>query len=244
MASDTKIKIGEDGSLDINKIFPVGSLYMTITKINPSTFIGGTWSLISGGRMLMGCTDSDTKSTTGGSNTKTIAVANLPAHNHTFTGSAVTSGGQSQTHTHTFTGKAVTSGNQSAGHTHSFSATTSSNGSHSHTFNFVTTATTQEMNGVGVMVNGPFGDRVVVFDSSLKTTTSTYAAHTHTISGTSGGISANHTHSVTASGTNGNASQDHTHSVTAKGTIGNTGSGTALDITPAYTKVFIWQRTA
>lgn len=57
----------------INKIYPVGSIYVSVNNTNPSTFIGGTWSQFGAGRTLVGVNTSDTDfntvQKTGGSKT-------------------------------------------------------------------------------------------------------------------------------------------------------------------------------
>ena len=52
-----KIKMG---SVLLNIIYPVGSIYMSLNSANPSTIFGGTWEQISKGRTLVGVDSSDT----------------------------------------------------------------------------------------------------------------------------------------------------------------------------------------
>lgn len=42
------------------KIYPVGSIYMSINDVNPSTFLGGTWEAWGSGRVPVGVDTSDT----------------------------------------------------------------------------------------------------------------------------------------------------------------------------------------
>lgn len=42
------------------KIYPVGSIYMSIKDVNPSTFLGGTWEAWGSGRVPVGVDTSDT----------------------------------------------------------------------------------------------------------------------------------------------------------------------------------------
>lgn len=44
----------------LNKIYPVGSIYINTTGVNPSTFLGGTWSSFGAGRVLVGQDTNDT----------------------------------------------------------------------------------------------------------------------------------------------------------------------------------------
>ena len=71
--------------------YPVGSIYLNASvSTNPASLLGyGTWTQISQGRMLIGVdsgdADFDTAGETGGSKTKTIAQANLPDVDISFT---------------------------------------------------------------------------------------------------------------------------------------------------------------
>lgn len=142
----------------VNLIYPVGSIYMSVNSTSPATLFGGTWSQLKD-RFLLGAGDTYTAGNTGGAasvsytpagtnsggsvGNHTLTTTEIPSHNHTFTGSAVTSGGQSQNHTHTFTSgnqsqdhtHSTTTGNQSAGHTHTGPSHTHSVGAHSHGLN-------------------------------------------------------------------------------------------------------------
>ena len=85
-----------------NKIWPIGSVFLSVVATNPGTLIGfGTWSQIAGGKMLVGQTDGDSDfnvaEETGGDKTKTIAKANLP-NISTGTGTAHTHIQNSHTH--------------------------------------------------------------------------------------------------------------------------------------------------
>ena len=58
--------------------FKVGDIYLTTNSTNPSSiFLGTTWQKIEG-RFLLGTSGSGVSKATGGSNSKTIAQANLP----------------------------------------------------------------------------------------------------------------------------------------------------------------------
>lgn len=69
----------------INYVYPVGSIYMSISSTSPATLFGGTWSALPAGRFLR----AGTGGATGGSDThvhSTSAVAltigQMPYHNH------------------------------------------------------------------------------------------------------------------------------------------------------------------
>ena len=59
------------------QIFPVGSIYMSMTSTSPSSLFGGTWAAITG-RFLY-C---NAGTSTGGSNTHTLVFDEMPSHNH------------------------------------------------------------------------------------------------------------------------------------------------------------------
>lgn len=75
----------------IDVLFPIGSVYFTATNQNPSTFMGGTWSSIAEGRVVIGVgtgTDStgDQKTFEAGTNdgtySKSLDSTNIPPHYH------------------------------------------------------------------------------------------------------------------------------------------------------------------
>ena len=79
----------------INKIYPVGSIYISYNSTNPSSLFGGTWENYGSGRVLKGI-NSGTAGTTGGSDTVTLKEANLPSHSHSIpqlSGSTSSDGG-------------------------------------------------------------------------------------------------------------------------------------------------------
>lgn len=65
----------------IDRIFPVGSIYMSTKNVNPGTFIGGTWSRIEG-RFLLGCSSSHPAAETGGEEKHTLSASEMPSHSH------------------------------------------------------------------------------------------------------------------------------------------------------------------
>ena len=198
-----------------SKLYPIGSVYISFNSADPSTLFGGTWQRLKDTFLLVNG-DSYAPNTTGGSATKTIAVSNMPSHNHSVS--------------------------SSGSHTHS--ATTSSNGSHSHTrgsMNITGSVTNKDNecwgsadvftnSGALTMEVASYGDGSyngyqggggykLSFDASKSWTGSTSTA-------------SNHTHTVSLSGGN------HTH------TTNNVGGGVPLNIMPPYTTVYAWRRTA
>jgi hypothetical protein len=74
----------------LNKIFPVGAVYITYDKKNPGTFLGGTWEQFGQGRTLVGegtgndgsTSMSFTTKSTGGEYKHKLSIDEMPSHNH------------------------------------------------------------------------------------------------------------------------------------------------------------------
>ena len=76
ISSNSSIK-----QLVLNTFFPVGSIYMDATgQINPNTQFGGTWVKIEN-RFLYG-SGNKSMGATGGAETVTLSIAQIPSHNH------------------------------------------------------------------------------------------------------------------------------------------------------------------
>jgi microcystin-dependent protein len=139
-----------DGIALVNKMFPVGSVYITVTNANPGSFLGGTWSQIGQGRTLIGVgtlgDDTYAAGNTGGSARVTLGINELPSHNH---------GGQT--------------GLQSANHTHT--GTTSSAGDHTHS--------TPLNDGGYFRYSGGGGTAGIAIPLGADGTTSSAGSHTH-----------------------------------------------------------------
>ena len=62
-------------------IYPVGSIYMTLSSSYPGNIFGGTWERIEG-RFLLGSSATHYAGQTGGSETHTLTVSELAQHSH------------------------------------------------------------------------------------------------------------------------------------------------------------------
>ena len=246
----------------LNRVYPVGSIYMSAVNVSPASFLGGTWQAIEQGRMLMAAGSSWQAGTTGGAAYHTLTVAEMPAHDHSATETAA--GG----HTHgASTGSAgahAHSGSTNNAGNHYHTGTTNGAGSHSHTRGSMNI--TGSFSGVGDVGDEPSysgafyktggrtvpvsnsgdPDYVTGFDASRSWTgsTSTDGGHAHGFSTSWAGVHAHslsvasagaHTHSVAIA-----AAGAHTHAIT----IGRAGSGVAFSILPPYIAVYMWRRTA
>ncbi len=73
---------------NFDKIYPVGSIYISTSSANPSTIYGGTWERYGQGKTLVGLNESETEFSTvnkiGGEKTHTLTVNEMPSHNHDF----------------------------------------------------------------------------------------------------------------------------------------------------------------
>lgn len=67
--------------IDMNSIYPVGSIYMSMNSTNPSTLFGGTWEQIKD-KFLLSCGDTYEPGTVGGEATHTLTVDEMPIHTH------------------------------------------------------------------------------------------------------------------------------------------------------------------
>ena len=248
----------------LNRVYPVGSIYMSAVDVSPASFLGGTWQAIEQGRMLMAAGSSWQAGTTGGAVYHTLTVQEMPAHDHSATETAAgehthgASTGSAGAHSHS--GSTNNAGN------HNHTGTTIGAGSHSHTRGSMNItgafwnlgSAPQGTNGAIYMGGAPTNHNWI--DSHVRTTsgdsinfdasrswtgsTSTDGGHTHSYSTSWSGLHAHslsissagaHTHSVAIA-----AAGAHTHAIT----IGRTGSGAAFSILPPYIAVYMWRRTA
>ena len=82
--------------------FPIGSIFVSTTSTNPSSYIGGTWQAYGSGRTLVGTgsgTDSNSVArnfalgTTGGEYNHTLTINEIPRHTHDWKGMYTGAGG-------------------------------------------------------------------------------------------------------------------------------------------------------
>lgn len=141
----------------IDKVYPVGSIYMSVVNNSPANFIGGTWVALNEGRVLIGANSTYTAGKTGGEFTHKITVAELPEHNH----SASTASAGAHTHT----------------------ASTNSTGDHAHNYACYLTAEAVYNLGGGSHIRD-IGSTLATTSAGTHSHTVTIAsadAHTHTV---------------------------------------------------------------
>lgn len=164
----TKWKSWQRSMVDL--IYPVGSIYMSVSSQSPAVLFGGVWAQIKG-CFLLAASDSipvqDMSVTATGGNldgTVKLSVAQMPAHTH---GTVYTE--YAGTHNHT-------AGSQSAGaHTHSISVTNGaqSAGAHTHGVTYAAQGISATTGSAGAHTHG-------VPSSKTTLTTGSAGAHTHT----------------------------------------------------------------
>lgn len=78
---------GNNTSFNIDAIYPVGSIYMSVNATDPSTLFCGSWEQISG-RFLLGCGSIDginyEANTIGGEAMHSLNINEIPSHNHSL----------------------------------------------------------------------------------------------------------------------------------------------------------------
>ena len=185
----------------INKIYPVGSIYISYSSTNPSSFLGGTWEAFGKGQTLVGIDTSSTEFKTlgqaGGSKTISytpsgsigstgLTISQIPSHTHDISHTHTTPQTNTSTMSLTATGGA---------HTHTYGYTDSQllpsvrngitvtqalsdmsgilrGGEHTHSVTGTVTIPKMTTNSISTSTSGAAG----------KGTTSD--GHTHTFTGT------------------------------------------------------------
>ncbi len=224
--TDQKIAQAVSDSTDLNKIYPVGIVTWFNSNVDPNTALPGlTWTYLNNGvgrTIRIAAANGSDVATTGGSDSVTLSVGNLPSHTHSF--SATTSSFDYGTKNTNSTG----------GHTHSVSGTTSAAGNHAHHLGLLLVNGGDAQYGYTTVSNNKTRtlDWLDRTDNKFPNTNTT-GNHTHTWSGTTSNTGA-HTHSVGIGA--------HTHTVS--GNTGGTGSGSAFSVTNQFYKLMAWVRTA
>lgn len=71
-------------------IYPIGSIYMSVNNVDPSTIFGGTWRQIKD-RFLLASGDTFTNGEEGGEINHTLTENEIPSHTHTLEGGTIPS---------------------------------------------------------------------------------------------------------------------------------------------------------
>ena len=201
----------------LNKIYPVGSIYISTASTNPSSFLGGTWEAYGKGQTLVGIDTESTEFKTAGQTGGVKNVSYTPSGSIGSTGLTID---QIPSHTH------------SISHTHTTPATTiSSSGAHTHS---ISAKVLQDQ--VKKVTGGNLP--LITKSGTLKTNMESVSvqsgggAHTHTVPAmTTNSIST----SVSGPAGKGTTSDGHTHSFT--------GTATTINNLQPYITVYMWHRT-
>lgn len=72
----------------IDKIYPIGSIYLSVSEVDPAILFGGVWESFSTGRTLVGVdtsqTEFNTVQKTGGEKKHTLTIDEIPSHRHAY----------------------------------------------------------------------------------------------------------------------------------------------------------------
>lgn len=234
-----------------NAIYPIGIVLQFDNATNPNNMFTGTvWEQIVDGRSARAATSPEVGTTAGqigsvvGSDTATIAVANLPGHTHGMQNHhhGIAAHSHTMDHNHVIThghGEAWTSA--AGGHSHTLSGTAEGAGEHSHSINQGDNANVRS----GIVASS---------NSAVTHVGGTNAAgwHTHNISGWANGVG-DHGHIsytpdfVGSSGVPSNGWTGGTALLTDgpnNDTTTSTGDGTALNVCNSVHYYAFWKRVA
>ncbi len=261
---NTKVDIIPTLSDILLSVYPVGSIYMSVNNVNPSTIFGGTWIAWGEGQVPVGVkssdTDFDTVEKTGGAKSVTLtsAQSGVPAHSHGLNSHKHSVGA----HSHGLNSHKHSVGAHSHGlNSHKHSVGAHSHGLNSHTHSFSASSTTESSvaydtsniytsGGSTNLVAINWGGSYVGGDQRYTDRT----AHTHkfSVSGTTGGASGSTANSTAfdtgaASGSTANSTAFDTGAATGStanstafdtgAASGNTANKTAADASAAQTNL-------
>ena len=218
--TDQKIAEAISDSTDLNKIYPVGIVTWFNSNVNPNSALPGlTWTYLNNGvgrTIRIAAANGSDVATTGGSDSVTLSVGNLPSHTHSF--SATTSSFDYGTKTTNTTGNhAHDRGNMEiSGVVGWFRSDNSA---------FYTAGGAFQM-GSSQASHGFTGSNFTYGAAADFHASRTWTGVTNT--------TGNHAHSVGIGA----------HSHTVSGNTGGTGSGSAFSVTNQFYKLMAWVRTA
>jgi len=240
------VRFNGDISSLLERVYPVGSIYMSVNSTDPGTLFGGTWQRLKD-RFLLAAGDTYAAGATGGeaSHTLTAAESGVPAHAHGLNSHKHSVGAHSHglnSHTHTYnkpntpTGSTAITADQMPAHSHHLlSDSDGKPGTYTVGANEVIARYAS-----AVSSDGPYSLRPGTRGATLGITSNTGGGkgHTHTIGTTS-------TNTGTATGSTANSTAFDSGAAT-----GNTANNTAANASsahnnmPPYLAVYMWKRTA
>ncbi len=82
MIGEIKTAINNIETNFLNRVYPIGSLYISINNTNPATTLGGTWTRLKKVFPFAADDEDYPLGTTGGEETHTLTINEMPEHDH------------------------------------------------------------------------------------------------------------------------------------------------------------------
>lgn len=83
---DTNVENTDSSENILDKVYPVGAIYMSVVNTDPSVLFGGSWERWGKGQVAVGVDESDSTFSeaekTGGEKTHKLTVNEMPEHQH------------------------------------------------------------------------------------------------------------------------------------------------------------------
>lgn len=79
--NNNETAILQSSMINLDRVYPVGSIYFSVSAISPNELFGGVWEQIKD-CFLLACGNKFTNGTTGGSEKETLTISQIPAHSH------------------------------------------------------------------------------------------------------------------------------------------------------------------
>ena len=206
-------RIQQQGGV-LDKVYPVGSIYMSVANVSPAEFIGGTWTPLDQGRVLIGAGTAHPAGEEGGAETVALTEGEMPAHSHELGGSSSFSG---------------STGSSSSSHSHTVSALTPAEFGNWWSSNAM----------AGTNNNGDCGYPAFIGKQNENHGGWKYASRPD--SQLASNLRDKNWYSVSSGG--GSHSHNVSGTVTLSGDTGSAGSGNAHDNMQPYLSVYMWKRT-
>ena len=211
---------------NFQKLYPIGSVYMTFGNENPADLYGGTWEKVED-TFLMCAGSAYPVNSTGGSNTVTLNAENIPSLN--IAGNTAAKNGVGTSSAGAYSGTVTSTGTYNGG-----TYSTSTNGDHQHTLPDWGVYWTQAW-GNG---NMSMALQWVNASDGLSDAVSTAGNHSHIVNIPS--------QTITSKGNLSIGNHSHTVNIPALSVTGNytNNSLQSVDVTNKYVAVNVWKRVA
>lgn len=81
MSSNKIINQVSNNTDQLNRMYPIGSIYISVNSTNPSNFLDGQWEQLKD-KFLLACGDTYAAGSSGGEATHQLTINEIPSHNH------------------------------------------------------------------------------------------------------------------------------------------------------------------